>query len=65
MNISFPTVLLLSSLCFGQTKNECLKLFSDSASGYDLYGYKTKMRLKYRLSFFPLILTVYAKWLLF
>jgi len=46
MNISFPTVLLLSSLCFGQTKNECLKLFSDSASGYDLYGYKTKNEIK-------------------
>lgn len=43
MNIRFSFLILLifTALFSAQKKNECYKVFSDSASGTELYGYKT------------------------
>ncbi|MDV3746717.1 WG repeat-containing protein [Elizabethkingia anophelis] len=43
MNFRFLFIILFISIifCSAQNKNECYRIFSDSVSGTELYGYKT------------------------
>ena len=62
----FITLFIPIIFCAAQDRNECYRIFSDSASGTALYGYKNHNNvIKSLRSLSQLTLTTSVKWQLY